>query len=50
MSNANNNHKANQANFNKGTSGTNIAYDKVQGNKGKQLNPNNQGSKSNSGK
>ena len=50
MSNANNNHKANQTNSNKGTSGTNIAYDKVHGNRGAQLNPNNQGNKGNSGK
>lgn len=35
-----NNHKANQSNSNKGTSGTNESFDKVQGNKGKQLNPN----------
>lgn len=35
-----NDHKANQANANKGTSGTNKAYSKVQGNRGKQLNPN----------
>ena len=31
---------ANQQNANKGTSGTNKAYDKNQGNRGKQLNPN----------
>ena len=30
----------NQKNANKGTSGTNKQYDKAQGNKGKQLNPN----------
>lgn len=29
-----------QKNPNKGTSGTNPAYDKAQGNRGKQLNPN----------
>ncbi len=34
-----NNHKANQANPNKGTSGTNKTYDKAQGNRGKQMNP-----------
>ncbi len=39
MSNQNN-HKANQNNPNNGTSGSNNAYAKVQGNKGKQLNPN----------
>ncbi len=33
--------KANQANKNKGSDGTNKQYDQVQGNKGKQLNPNN---------
>lgn len=38
----NNDHKSNQANINKGTNGTNKAYDAVQGNKGKQLNPNQQ--------
>ena len=31
---------ANQKNANKGTKGTNKQYDKGQGNKGKQLNPN----------
>lgn len=41
MSNTNNNHKANQANSNKGTSGTNIVNAKVHGNRGAQLNPNN---------
>jgi hypothetical protein len=40
MSNQNNNHKGNQVNNNKGTSGTNPANAKVQGNKGKQMNPN----------
>ena len=38
MSNQQNNHKANQDNANKGTSGTNQAYAKVQGNRGKQMN------------
>lgn len=38
---ANNNHKANQANSNKGTSGTNSANAKVNGNRGAQMNPNN---------
>ena len=33
-------HKANQSNPNKGTSGTNKTYDKSQGNRGKQMNPN----------
>lgn len=41
MTTQQNNHKANQNNPNKGTSGTNPVYDKVQGNRGKQLNPNN---------
>lgn len=31
---------SNQQNANKGTSGTNTAYDKAQGNKGTQKNPN----------
>lgn len=34
------NHKANQGNANKGTSGSNKANSKVNGNRGKQLNPN----------
>lgn len=34
------NNSANQTNPNKGTNGTNIAYDKAQGNHGTQLNPN----------
>ena len=34
------NQKADANNSNKGTSGTNKTYDKNQGNKGKQLNPN----------
>lgn len=38
-----NNHQADQSNPNKGTSGTNKAYDKAQGNKGKQQNPNQKG-------
>ncbi|MGE8297409.1 MAG: hypothetical protein ACN6PH_17895 [Pseudomonas sp.] len=32
--------EANQVNPNKGTSGTNRQYDQAQGNRGKQLNPN----------
>lgn len=32
--------QGNQQNPNKGTSGTNKQYDQAQGNKGKQLNPN----------
>lgn len=32
--------KANQNNSNKGTAGTNRQYDQTQGNRGKQLNPN----------
>ena len=39
-STANANHKSNQGNSNKGTSGTNTAYAKAQGNKGAQMNPN----------
>jgi hypothetical protein len=34
------NHEADIKNPNKGTSGTNETYDKNQGNRGKQLNPN----------
>lgn len=33
-------HKADTLNANRGSVGTNIAYDKAQGNRGKQLNPN----------
>ena len=33
------NHQADIKNANKGTSGTNITYDKNQGNRGKQLQP-----------
>ena len=36
------NHNADIENSNKGTKGTNQTYDKNQGNRGKQLNPNNQ--------
>ena len=39
-----NNH-ANQKNSNKGSSGTNRQYDQAQGNRGKQLNPNQKGKK-----
>jgi hypothetical protein len=39
---ANADHKFNQENSNKGTPGTNKAYDHVQGNRGGQLNPNRQ--------
>lgn len=35
------NHPADITNANKGTGGTNITYDKNQGNRGSQLNPNN---------
>ena len=35
------NHPANIKNANKGTKGTNTTYDKAQGNRGKQMNPNN---------
>lgn len=34
------NNSANQQNANKGSNGTNTAYDKGQGNRGTQLNPN----------
>jgi hypothetical protein len=36
---------ANEQNPNKGTSGTNRQYDQAQGNRGKQLNPNQGGGK-----
>lgn len=36
------NHEADIQNPNKGTPGTNTTYDKNQGNRGKQLNPNQQ--------
>lgn len=36
------NHNADIINPNKGTKGTNATYDKNQGNRGKQLNPNQQ--------
>jgi hypothetical protein len=36
------NHEADIKNPNKGTPGTNITWDKNQGNRGKQLNPNQQ--------
>lgn len=39
MINATNNNQADMQNPNKGTNGTNTAYDQNQGNKGKQLNP-----------
>ncbi len=39
------NHNADQSNGNKGTAGTNTAYDKNQGNRGKQMNPNQGGGK-----
>jgi hypothetical protein len=42
---ANDNHKANQNNSNKGTSGTNNANGKMNGHKGGQINPNGKGSK-----
>ena len=45
MKRKNSNHKSNQANKNKGTSGTNKPYDHVHGNRGKQLNPNQKSSK-----
>ena len=42
---SNNNHKAKQANSNKGTKGTNKVNAKVHGNRGAQMNPNNKNSK-----
>ncbi|MGV3002730.1 hypothetical protein [Vibrio sp. E150_018] len=39
------NNSANMPNSNKGSSGTNKQYDQNQGNRGKQLNPNQQGKK-----
>jgi len=42
---ANNNHKANQKNANRGTSGNNKANGKANGNRGKQMNPNQKGKK-----
>jgi len=39
--------QANQTNANKGTIGTNKQYDQAQGNRGKQLNPNQTNKKSN---
>ena len=38
--NKNSNHKADIKNRNEGTNGVNKTYAKIQGNKGKQLNPN----------
>ena len=38
--NSSSNHKSNQSNANKGTSGQNTTYSKSQGNRGAQLNPN----------
>ncbi len=43
MSKKGNNQRANIQNPNKGTSGTNKTYDKGQGNRGKQMNPNQKG-------
>lgn len=39
------NHVADIKNANRGTKGTNKTYDKNQGNRGKQLNPNRQGTR-----
>jgi hypothetical protein len=39
------NHNADQSNANKGTAGTNTTHDKNQGNRGKQMNPNQAGGK-----
>lgn len=37
------NNEANQKNANKGSDGTNRQYDQAQGNRGKQMNPNQKG-------
>jgi len=42
---ANDHHKTNQKNANKGTSGNNKANGKANGNRGKQMNPNQKGKK-----
>lgn len=39
------NHNADISNANKGTKGTNVTYDKNQGNRGKQIQQNNSGKK-----
>lgn len=43
MSKKNQDHNSDQSNANKGTKGTNKPHDKNQGNRGKQLNPNQKG-------
>jgi hypothetical protein len=43
MKNKSSNHQADIKNANKGTKGSNTTYDKNQGNRGKQLNPNQKG-------
>ncbi len=43
MNNKKSNHQADIKNANKGTSGTNKTYAQSQGNRGKQLNPNQKG-------
>ena len=45
MSKKEKDHNANIQNPNKGTKGTNKTYDKNQGNRGKQMNPNQKGKK-----
>lgn len=42
-SKSNNDNSSNQQNPNKGSSGTNPQYDKGQGNRGEQMNPNRKG-------
>ena len=42
MKNKSSNHQADIKNTNKGTNGSNTTFDKNQGNRGKQLNPNQQ--------
>lgn len=43
MTKKSSNHQADIKNANKGTKGSNTAYAKAQGNRGKQLNPNQKG-------
>jgi len=44
------NHNSDIQNPNKGTSGTNVTYDKNQGNRGGQMNPNKKGQSGNNSK
>ena len=45
MTNKSSNHQADIKNANKGTKGSNTDFAKAQGNRGKQLNPNQKGKK-----